>query len=637
MADEDFEAALTQLVGEEMEPLVGMGGSHQDAQAFTVCDPLADRIGPAYVIPLRRSLILREVLIRRGDDIEGVPDIALSCNGFDVDGLRASFGLSLTFHQVWHLSETAISDLASSISLAPAESLTLEFQASQRKVLEQSTVQSTEELLSHEATIADKEVINVTRSSSRTSNWNVEANGQYGIGKSFVSASASASESLVESAQGSLEQITESTNKSSRALKTLHKIEVRGTTETFVQNRMARLIKNPYRDRTLSLNIFELVKRFSVATTLDEVGPTLVVELSGLRFDASFIGANVDFLANNLVDETLLEYLPLAVTATEPRKSAGLQERAAKEARRALRLLFAEPNIFNIHPLPMPNGTSVDPNLPDSSFDATIFFLDRTGFADALQNNLGPTFTLLNLFFKLYQDLSDVEKEELGVTLCMAIADDVSPLWTTLGVENPEALRNVLDPNDLTEVFRRLSGFLALANRVVRPLADAASAAQNEEKSTEDARRVLDQLIRHLRCNRSFYTAKLLDHLSRRTGGRAIIDFVSELLNRTTYGSAMRGVIDVDRSFISGPDVIVPASRRFSREAIVRFLSMLKSHEREPAEIPWEYLSAVTTVEVPADGIHLEAVAGECKLDDLPDSTGSGSVLVDNLKLEWGG
>ena len=48
---------------------------------------------------------------------------------------------------------------------------------------------------------------------------------------------------------------------------------------------MSRALKNPYPDRTLSVNLFQLIKHFSVETTITEVRSALIFRLTGLTFD----------------------------------------------------------------------------------------------------------------------------------------------------------------------------------------------------------------------------------------------------------------------------------------------------------------------------------------------------------------
>ena len=108
------------------------------------------------------------------------------------------FGLDARFSQVWNLVELTIGDLASTMSLAPSEQLTIEIQTSQRKVLDQSTLDSTEAVSSSESTTSDKEAVNVARSSSKTEGWHVDGTGTVSCGYGSASVSAGYSKSVTD-------------------------------------------------------------------------------------------------------------------------------------------------------------------------------------------------------------------------------------------------------------------------------------------------------------------------------------------------------------------------------------------------------------------------------------------------------
>ena len=100
---------------------------------------------------------------------EGFP--TLSCTGIRTDGIQVSLALDLLFEQSWQYQSISIADLQTTISLAPGEELTLEFRTSQRKTLEQTTLDSVEQIDSLESTTTDKDIVNVARSASRSNNW----------------------------------------------------------------------------------------------------------------------------------------------------------------------------------------------------------------------------------------------------------------------------------------------------------------------------------------------------------------------------------------------------------------------------------------------------------------------------------
>ena len=85
------------------------------------------------------------------------------------------------FEQRWCLRKQVLSASVTSISLAPNEALRLTLRNSQRKVFDQTTINEVEQSESIESTTVDRDVLNVTRSSSVTNNWNVSGNASVSI------------------------------------------------------------------------------------------------------------------------------------------------------------------------------------------------------------------------------------------------------------------------------------------------------------------------------------------------------------------------------------------------------------------------------------------------------------------------
>jgi hypothetical protein len=235
---------------------------HQRSKEFPACSAPETRTAPQFILPYRRPWTFYPLYIKRLDDVRR-PNLEFACvKTENPKEFQVYLGYDLRFEQIWNLLGLKIGDLSSTISLAPSERLTIEILNSQRKVLEQTTIDSTEEIISTESSQLDKEVINVARSSSRNNNWRVDGNGSFSLGPVSLGTSGGISGTFTETSQNSIEQLSEATKKSARNLKTLQKIEVRGVTERFVQNRMTRIIKNPYHDRTLNSQRFPTRKTF---------------------------------------------------------------------------------------------------------------------------------------------------------------------------------------------------------------------------------------------------------------------------------------------------------------------------------------------------------------------------------------
>ncbi len=584
-----------------------------EPQSFPACSPPDVRIPPQFVVSYRRPLLINQIPVTIGDDID-LPILRLAC--VKVNALELWFGFDLKFDQTWNLVRLGIGDLSSTIGLAPLERLTLEFQTSQRRVLEKTSVESAEEMTSFESTTADKEAVNVARSSSRTENWHVDGSGSFGIGSFKLSAGADVSGSTVETSNRSIQHVTEATTKSSHSLRTLHKIEVRGVTETLIQNRMTRVIKNPYPDRTLSINVFQLIKHFSVETNLAEIRLALIIPIISLVFDNEFVVSNGDFLRDNLLDQSLVDELPVALKGAKQIPLSSALDDARTVAKLALHYLYDEPNIFNLPDILAQIGFGqVDlgnPNDPATSLNASLPIplvpggqvpFGNTGFSDALTLDFGLMFTTLNLFFKVYRDMIATNTLDANaISLATALAADVGPKLTA--VTDAGNVRGILDDAQFTEIFRRLSGFLAMISGMLNPLVAAA-----DPKEQEEAVSALDRLKRHLGCHKNYYIQKFLVYVARQTDNQDIVDFVNRVIARAFTGPLLTQVnrtYDVERSFVDRQQIIVPSFDPIS-----------------PAVFGEGRITpTVIEVDVPSDGIHLEAAEGACILANVPPQAG---------------
>ena len=205
-------------------------------------------------------------------------------------GIDIHIVADLRFDQYWKFETATIGDLASTISLAPAEQLSLQISTSQRKYFEQSTLDTVENLETSESTLVDKDVMNVTRASAKEQNWKVDGSASVNIGDAVgLNFGGGAGGSASQSAQTAIEQISEATSKSAHSLKAMRKTEIKETKETTEEVSNARKIHNPYRDRSLLLNVWEINKRYSVTTTLSDICPSLLIDVKSLLFDSQFV------------------------------------------------------------------------------------------------------------------------------------------------------------------------------------------------------------------------------------------------------------------------------------------------------------------------------------------------------------
>jgi hypothetical protein len=516
-----------------------------------------------------------------------------------------------------------IGALSASVALAPGEVLSLSIRNTQRKQFDQETVDEVERSQQTESTIADKDILNVTRSTSRTNNWNVSGNASISIGGFGAGVSGSMSEALTESATSSAQRSRESTQKSAANLRTLQKVQIRETTEVTTEDVSARRIPNPYRDRSLRLDVYELVKEYCVEFHLTQIVPVVIVVLDELVFDRPFVLTNAAFLADELIDRFLEQELQEALQVTTDLRLEGVQDRAEATALRALEYLFAGPPMFNF-PAFTGSGRPAgwQENDPASSFDEPLEAFG--GLQDATNNRLGVVYSTLAFYYQLYRNQVLPNNGQLAVDLAMSLDQTLTPRW--IGVEESEAMANVIDQSNATEVLRRLAGFLTMTSGVLRPLLQPAEAEREARQAQERAEFVITRVVDHLTCHARYYTERYLHDIARRTRMQAVFQFAEEVIGERVpeIGPDLFRTFDTTAAFLDGTRIVIPVRVPLIPQDISELLQELQ------VEAPQVVLGLldVHQLTVPTDGVHIEASAGSCILSGISDDPIAGPIHV---------
>jgi hypothetical protein len=567
------------------------------------------------------------------DEISGDPDPiedqkvpVFACNPFDTnDGLNVYIAIDILYEQNWHFRQQFVSSLANTIALAPNETLHITLRNTQRKQFDRLNVEEAEQALETESTFVDKDILNVTRSSAKTSNWTVSGNGSFGIGSSYsVGVSGSFSESYNESSTASAESVQENTVRSAENLRTLQKAEIREITEITEENTRSRTIVNPYSDRSLRLNIFNLSKQYCVEFRSVALRPVMIVELLRLKFDRSFVLANCSFLDEDLMDAGLRFELSQALEAVTEFRPEGFVAKLRERALLSLRYLFVEPNLFNLDPLPSQLGNVLDPNLPENSFtlnDATLSGSNMdSGFTDALDQNFGTVFTALGMFFDIYKkQVEQTNDGELALEMALALETTLSQAWTIGG--DTQDVTDLLNNRDYSEIFRRVSGFLSTVSGMIKPLLQPAEEEREAAQAAKRAELVIDRVVKHLNCYAELYTQRFLNYIAVQSRMHAIFLFIRELIANEDFlvlneqaKLQLLALIEIENAFIDHNKIIVPSRNNLDVSKDSEFTRLVGI--KPPKDVQLGVLSAHDAI-VPADGFHIEPVAGTCVLDDI--------------------
>jgi hypothetical protein len=566
-----------------------------------------------------------------GDPAEGTEQLQFSC--VPVEGLACEFALDLRYEQWWFYHHALLGSLSASIALAPGETVALSVRNTQRKQFDRETVNEVERSEQAESTIADKDVLNVTRSSSRTNNWTISGNASFTLPKFSAGISGSLSQSVNEAATSSAQRSSESTRRSASNLKTLQKVQIRETAEVTTEASTARTIVNPYRDRSLRLDVYSLTKEYCVEFHLCDFVPVLILDLETVTFDRTFVLTNGAFLADVLIDRWLGVELTDALQGTTDLRYEGTEERAGAFALLALGYLFDGPEIFNWPfpwptsagwPIPFPSRPSGwNENLPSNSFESPLE--QFSGFYDATENKVAVVFSILAFYYRLYRDhVKPYRDKRQAVELAVSLNDVLAPRWSE--AEETEEIRNAVDPNQATEVLRRLGGFLTMTSGIISPLLKPAEEEREAKKAAERAEFVIGRAIDHLKCHTRYYTEMYLASMAESTRMDAVYRFAEDVLRDRLEGAGddLLDIFDPEASFLEGHRVVVPIRLALDSDDVA---DLLKRFHRKPPKIKPRLLD-VQQLTIPMDGVHIEPSPGSCLLEDVPDPVPPATVHV---------
>ncbi|MBD1539321.1 hypothetical protein HC749_14245 [Arthrobacter sp. S13_S34] len=581
------------------------------------------------VVHFRQTLPLEELQISNWPNIPLLTnDPQFSCAKFAHNGLRAVLGLDLRFEQRWKHRNTLVGPLSASFALAPTETLSLTVRNTQRKQFDQETLDETEKMSQTETATSDKEAINVTHASSRTNNWLVSGNGSVSLPLSGrVGLNASMSSTVNASVNSSSQQTYDATSKSATNLKNLHKVVIKQTTETTDESVSSRRIVNPYRDRSLRIDAYEMLKEYCIEFHHTGLSPVMVFDLGRLSFNAQFVRNNGAFLFDELTDRMLESDLGnvFATISTAPSELSS-ETKAQDFALLALEYLFIRKPMFNIVGTPI-NG--LDNNDPASSFFDFPLGRSNTGLGDATDNNLGVIFTILGFYFKLYMeqvrsDLSSEESKRIALDLVLSLERTLAPKW--LQVEETSSMNNVLDATELTEAFRRLSGFLTFASGVVRPLISPIEEERDARDEVNRAAFVVQRVVEHLNCHGEFYTRRFLHYMANQTRNAVVVDFAKDMIQHHLGAAGILAtfLFDAHLAFLEASSIVVPMRRPLEPAEVSGFLTHM---DRAPDRLTLGLRTRLMAT-VPTDGFHIEAVPGQCCLPDISGEPTMGPVRL---------
>ena len=506
-----------------------------------------------------------------------------------------------------------------------------------------------DQMLSTESTLIDKDVLNALRSSSTENKWRLSLDASFkifGIGASSSGAYEGSAKSQVSS---TINHIHESNKKSAQTLKFLQKTEVISRTETSVEQRAGRILRNPYDDRSITFRIFDIVKIFSLKTYFAGLNAVISIDVSGLKFTPDFVLSNQAFVFDYLLDTDLLEEL----SDTEPARRAGVPEEdrvlARSYAAEAFEYLFDD-NVVLF-------GHAEYGDKPSSSFDRGAMGFggdhESSAFYDAQTNSAIRIITALAYYYRWYKSGNHATRiaSDDVVRRALALASYAGKKWEALSQNDASDLS---DYKDRTEVFRRLPGFLSLVDGIIRPLLgdqlpkpSATTELEPEEGTVGEVEEETPKLLglqlqsgpaqriaAHMNHYRLHYVAEYVSYLEGLSDAAEVRGFARQVLQliaqQQQLASHLFRKFDLDRLVVSETEILVP-TRGMLNDAELGELDKVAPKNLKLAElVDTKFNDLVENVELPADGVHIEPVEGECILKGLPTRS-EGSLRLKDL------
>lgn len=596
------------------------------------CESPSERAWPIQYIEFQREITSDQDPAGLLPDPDPTNPLSLLCESVKVF-VRGS--VLAKFVQEWQLENVLIGDFATLLSLAPSEVLTIEMRRTQHTLLEQSQENASTVEVGTENLDSDKESINVANTSARTANWSVSGTGGfslYGIG---ASGSATDSNTVNNSTTSTINSIHETTLKSTKKVTTQTKLQIRGVTETTVEARQTRVLKNPFPDRALHLNLYEIVKKFGVTTSQDSLQLMITATLEAIKFTQAFISSNQAFLQDALLDAQLQSVLPTIVGALQQAQPSDEQAKIDNALDTLEQYLFEDrAGVQPYHDGDYQNDTPTNA-FTNANVNAPPPWTNiNTGASGvAIAQSVSAAFEIYINEQMYWMVMAGYPPGSAALSrwpavyparrlqLMQGLAAKVRDAWENK--LDDTGRKNLMKSPDRTEIFRRVPGFLKLYDELLGnltiPQPDATTVA------------LINALVNHLNCNADYYTEQYVRFAWNRLGSTFVIHFANDILSRLFLPPAaytpdtsrpylnLYEVEDVQRNGLS---VLIPLQFGAlpANATIPNFIAGLTqlNDAINEATVPQPLQNEVI---VPAEGVHIEPVAGSCVLQ-LPSPGG---------------
>lgn len=573
-------------------------------------------------------------------NLASLEGVTIACAS--LDRVSLSFGFVQQYRQSWEYRGLTMGRPVAHVALAPLERRRLQVAYKRKTNLARTDRMKRTSRLSYDASSSTKASTSATNSSVSRNKWSVSASASYGLGGVGWGGQVEGSieGSAEQTRQRAVENVAEETQKSATEISSESETTTTIGLQTSFEQIEERQLVNPYADRSLLISLSSLISTHCVSTKTDRMFPCLIFDFDpvssierrsgpSINFDEGFVSVHRHFLRTTLIDQSLIDYLEAMDSMDAQVVDTG---EISSSALRCLNFLFEDDYIFAT-----PFFIQFD---IEDAFDMT---LEGSVLNDAQDNDLTDYYFLMTSARYLWRRdrteygagaIDAVEYGRRSIEYVLMLHSGLSD-WPAATAETKFAMYRGAS---LAEQFRRIGSFLELTEQLVLeplgrhgPVRSGASTqdtpATGEDSSPQDGAgtstgpradnpRLSPQarIVNHLNCFGRFYTEEFLHFLHEWTGVSPVIELMAGL-EESAY-RALLNYLDFERSFIDGTCWIVPfASGLEAQTAASAFMDTTVDFSKLSEPV------VSKTVRMPAEGLHIEAVPGECVLPDLPTSS----------------
>lgn len=253
-----------------------------------------------------------------------------------------NYGTLLTYRQQWSPVAYQVGRLVETMPLAPGETREFTLKRSRKRIERERQTSKRSQESSHETQSTTRTEQEVLNAATMAINNRLSTEAEFNVGIGQIGASSEFSQNFTQESRRMQKTFAEIARKAAEQVKTESEVTVETETETYVESNAKHTLSNPNNEITVTYLLYELERRYQVASRLHRVQPVILVALDmpmPHQIDEGWLLENAQVVRENLLDPELrpaLAYLQDGRTGDtlelELRRSAFLTQQRLTQA-----------------------------------------------------------------------------------------------------------------------------------------------------------------------------------------------------------------------------------------------------------------------------------------------------------------